>query len=64
MFVEHGVAGAGMLGVDDVYLVAAIMVPCISNVETAGCVRCPCLANCWDKMGLTLHPGGANGFAL
>ncbi len=56
MFEEHGVAGAGMLCVVDVYLVAAIMVPCISNVETAGCVRCPCLTDCWDKMGLNLAP--------
>ncbi len=56
MFEEHGVAGAGMLGVVDVYLMAAIMVPCISNVETAGCVQCPCLADRWDKMGLNLAP--------
>ena len=56
MFEKHSVAGAGMLGVIDVYLLAAIMVPCISNVEPAGCVRSPCLTDCWDKMGLDLAP--------
>ena len=56
MFEKHSVAGAGMLGVIDVYLLAAIMVPCISNVEPAGCVRSPCLTDRWDKMGLDLAP--------
>ncbi len=56
VFEELGVAGAGMLGVIDVYLVAATMVPCISNVETTGCVRCPCLTDRWDKMSLDLAP--------
>ena len=56
MFEKHSVAGAGMLGVVDVYLLAVIMVPCISNVEPAGCVRSPCLTDRWDKMGLDLAP--------
>ena len=64
VFEELGVAGAGMLGVIDVYLVAAIRFPCISNVEPTGYVRSPYLADCWDKMGLYPHPIGANGFAL
>ena len=52
-----------MLGVVDVYLVAAIMVPCISNVEPTGCVQGPCLVElgqdrhrpCTQMAQMSLH---------
>ncbi len=41
MFEEHSVAGAGVPSVVDVDLVAAVVILCIANVETNGCVRSP-----------------------
>ncbi len=41
MFEEHSVAGAGVPSVVDVDLVAAIVIPCIANVESTGCVGSP-----------------------
>ncbi len=44
MFEEHSVAGASVPSVVDVDLVAAVVIPCIANVETTGCVGLPRLA--------------------
>jgi hypothetical protein len=41
VFEEHSVAGAGVPSVVDVDLVAAIVIPCIANVESTGCVGSP-----------------------
>ncbi len=56
MFEEHSVAGAGVPSVVDVDLLAAVVIPCIADVETTGCVRSPRLAACWDKMHLNFTP--------
>ncbi len=41
MFEEHSVAGAGVPSVVDVDLVAAVVITCVANGETTGCVWCP-----------------------
>ncbi len=56
MFEEHSVAGAGVPSVIDVDLVAAVVIPCIANVETTGWVWRPCLMVLWDKMRLDFAP--------
>ncbi len=52
MFEEHSVAGAGVPSVIDVDLVATVVIPCIANVETTGCVWRPRFAVWRDKMHL------------
>ncbi len=44
MFEEHSVVGAGVPSVIDVDLVAMVVIPCIANVETTGCLWRPCYA--------------------
>jgi hypothetical protein len=44
VFEEHSVAGVSMPSVVDVDLVAAVVIPCIANVGTTGCVGRPHLA--------------------
>ncbi len=56
MFEEHSVAGAGVPSVVDVDLVAAVVIPCVADVETTGCVRSLHLTVCWDKMHLNFAP--------
>jgi hypothetical protein len=41
VFEEHSVAGAGVPIVIDVGLVATVVIPCVANIETTGCVWCP-----------------------
>jgi hypothetical protein len=38
VFEEHIDAGAGVPSVIDVDLVAMVVIPCVANVETTGCV--------------------------
>ncbi len=44
MIEEHSVAGVGVPSVIDVDLVAVVVIPCIANVQTTGCVWRPHLA--------------------
>ncbi len=64
MLEENGETGPSVLGVADVDLVRAVMLPCVANVETIAV----CGAHVSRVLGVTsvstLHPSGANGFAL
>jgi hypothetical protein len=44
VFEEHSVAGAGVPSAVDIDLVAAVVIPCIANVELTCCVGRPSLA--------------------
>jgi hypothetical protein len=41
MFEEHSVAGGGVPCVIDVDPVAMVVIPCVANMETTGCVWRP-----------------------
>ncbi len=56
MFEKYSVAVAGVLSVIDVDLVAAVVIPCVANVETTGCVGSPCFGDCRNKMCLNFAP--------
>jgi hypothetical protein len=45
VFEEHSVAGAGVSSVIDVDLVAAVVIPCIANLESTACVGSPRLTD-------------------
>jgi hypothetical protein len=38
VFEEHSIAGPGVPRVIDVDLMAMVVIPCVANVETTGCV--------------------------
>ena len=40
-----------MTCITDVNVVAAVVLPCRSNVVAACCMRCPCFADAGDNMG-------------
>ena len=50
VFEEHGETCSRMLGITDVDLVTAVVLPRISNIETACCVGCPCFLYAWRDM--------------
>jgi hypothetical protein len=64
VFEGQSVAVGGVPSVVDVDLVATVVIPCIANVETTGCVWHPRLRFERTRCASTLHPSGANGLRL